>query len=97
MEGGGRLFTQPLKLRTHVERQVAPWLAAHGDRVKVDTRLDDCLVQADVGALQVILRNLLENSLRHAQREPVTIRLGCEQRDGARGAALHGRWRWLQG
>ena len=39
-------------------------------------------VQADAGALQMILRNLIENSVRHAHVMPVSVRLTAAQRDG---------------
>jgi len=41
-------------------------------------------VRADPGALQVILRNLIENSLRHSGRDPVEIRVGASPAVGGR-------------
>jgi two-component system OmpR family sensor kinase len=38
-------------------------------------------IQADSGALQMILRNLVENSVRHSGATPVVVRLTASQRD----------------
>lgn len=88
VEGGGRVFAQSLRLRPWVERSLASWRETHGDRVTVRTEgIDPELeVRADTSALGVILRNLLENSLRHSRRDRLTAELRAEPRPG--GVAL---------
>jgi signal transduction histidine kinase len=61
IEGGGPLSEQEIPLHTWLSRAMPGIAAAH--------------VLGDAGALQLILRNLVENSVRHSQVNPVSVRL----------------------
>jgi signal transduction histidine kinase len=83
VEGGGPVFTQPLRLRPWVDRVLETWTETYGDRLEVRTRLgEDVSVLADTAAVQVILKNVLENAIRHGRRERVRVTLDSERRDG---------------
>jgi signal transduction histidine kinase len=73
VEGGGTMYPRPLRLKPWVERSVQSWREACGDRVTFEARVDDVSVQADPAALQVVLRNLIENAIRHSGREQVRV------------------------
>lgn len=81
IEGGGPLAEQAIPLRPWLERTLASITATHGDRLIVQTQLDEALppVLADAGALQMIVRNLVENSVRHSGVAPVTVTLHAAQ------------------
>lgn len=79
LEGGGPLYVQPVNLRLVVDRMVKSSLPWNDDKVKVENRLSNFEIQADVGALQVILRNLLENSVRHSGRDSVVVSFDAEK------------------
>ena len=83
IEGGGPLAEQSVPLRGWLDRALAGIAAAHGARVAVRVHLDESLppILADAAAVQVILRNLVENSVRHAGLERVQVRLTA-RRDG---------------
>lgn len=91
VEGGGPVFPESLELKPWMERLVANWKEAYGERVRIDAQLADLTAMADPTALQVVMKNLLENSLRHAatgreERVAVSIRValpGSGPRDGA--------------
>jgi len=84
VEGGGRVFLQSIPLKTWVERMLKSWRESYGDRIKFETVVPaELIVQADTSALQVILKNLFENSMRHARQEAIEIKLGA--------VASHGR------
>jgi len=73
LEGGGALDLQPLPIRAWLERQVEG-VKAEGSALEVELQqandADEALVLADRNALKVIVRNLVENTLRHAQATP---------------------------
>lgn len=77
IEGGGTLSEQEVPLRGWLERVAAAAQASFGGRLQcvIDVPADVPAVQADAGALQIIVRNLLENAVRHSGRDPVQVRL----------------------
>jgi signal transduction histidine kinase len=98
IEGGGPLSDQEIPLHTWLERSLPGIAGAHGERLDLRAHVDADLppVQADAGALQLIVRNLVENSVRHSQANPVSVRLTAarqglfvvlEYQDNGRGVA----------
>ncbi|MEO6079466.1 MAG: HAMP domain-containing sensor histidine kinase [Steroidobacteraceae bacterium] len=75
LEGGGSLAEQAIRLDAWLERVLQGIAAQEGEgaelRITVDANLPP--VHGDTAALQLILRNLLENSLRHGDRERVHV------------------------
>jgi signal transduction histidine kinase len=78
VEGGGAVFPQPLELKPWLGRLVVNWKEAYGEKVRYETEVEDVIVTADPTALQVVMKNLLENSLRHAQRERLEVRVSAK-------------------
>lgn len=102
IEGGGPLAEQSVPLRGWLDRTLAAIAAAHGERLDLRADIDDSLppILADAAAVQMILRNLVENSVRHAAMERVQVRLSArargqqvmlEYRDNGAGTVVHGR------
>ncbi len=102
IEGGGPLAEQSVPLRGWLERTLAGIGAAHGTRLELSVQLDESLppILADAAAVQMILRNLIENSVRHAHLERVQVRVSArtvgdqvllEYRDDGAGTALPAR------
>lgn len=89
VEGGGNVFTQPIRLRPWVERTLTTWSETHGERIALNSELDDVVIRADTSALGVILRNLFENSLRHSKREKVRAWLRTDIRAGGEIALIY--------
>jgi signal transduction histidine kinase len=85
IEGGGSLSDQEIPLHPWLAHSIRDIAGAHGARLDLRAHLDASLppVQADAAALQLILRNLVENSVRHSRVTPVSVRLT---------AARHGRY-----
>ena len=77
IEGGGPLAEQSVPLRGWLDRTLAAIAAAHGQRLDLKVDIDGALppILADAAAVQMILRNLVENSVRHAGMERVQVRL----------------------
>jgi signal transduction histidine kinase len=75
LEGGGSLAEQAIRLDNWLERVLQGIAAQEGEgaelRVVVDANLPP--VHGDTAALQLILRNLLENSLRHGDRARIHV------------------------
>ena len=82
LEGGGVLDLQPLPIGAWLERQVEG-VRAEGTQLDVDlqhaTQSGEALVLADRNALKVIVRNLVENTLRHSQSTPAQARIAIER------------------
>jgi signal transduction histidine kinase len=81
IEGGGPLAEQEIPLRGWIERTVASIAATYGPKLLVQVRLEGEIapIQADAAAVQMIIRNLIENSARHAGVDPVKIELQVTQ------------------
>ena len=77
IEGGGPLSEQEIPLHPWLSHSIRDIAAAHGERLDLRAHLDADLppVQGDTAALQLIVRNLVENSVRHSQVNPVSVRL----------------------
>ncbi|MEO7775853.1 MAG: HAMP domain-containing sensor histidine kinase [Steroidobacteraceae bacterium] len=75
MEGGGSLAEQEIPLNPWLERVLGSMAQVHGARVQIATHIAADLppIRGDAAAVQMILRNQLENSVRHAQRTPVQV------------------------
>ena len=84
IEGGGPLAEQAVPLNGWLERTLATIAAGHGERVALAVELDAALpnISADAAAVQMILRNLVENSVRHSHLERVQVNVAARQRDG---------------
>lgn len=84
IEGGGPLAEQAVPLRGWLEPALEEIAQAHGERVEIKAHLPEGLpaVAADAAALRMILRNLVENSVRHGRVEPVRVRITALERDG---------------
>jgi signal transduction histidine kinase len=82
IEGGGPLREQGIPVAAWFARSLEGIASAHGERLDLQAQVAAELppIQADAGALQLILRNLVENSVRHARVNPVSVRLTAVQR-----------------
>jgi signal transduction histidine kinase len=85
LEGGGALVDQTVPLGLWTQRAIH-WLGeVYGQAVQFNVELcaNPDAVAADAAALQIILRNLVENSVRHGQTVPVIVDLSIERRADA--------------
>jgi signal transduction histidine kinase len=75
IEGGGPLAEQAVPLGGWLERTLNTIVAGYGERVHLTVRVHEPLpdILADAAAVQMILRNLVENSVRHAHLESVQL------------------------
>jgi len=79
VEGGGQVFPQPLELKPWLGRLLSEWKEAYGEKIQFNFQIQDFSVMADPTALQIVMKNLLENSLRHAKREDLKISVRAEK------------------
>lgn len=75
IEGGGRLAEQAIRLDPWLERVLRSIAEREGEDTVLDVSIDPDLptIHGDTAALQLILRNLFENSLRHGERSPIHV------------------------
>jgi signal transduction histidine kinase len=88
IEGGGTLAEQAIRLDQWLERTLRTIVAAEGEGAELSVSIAPSLppVRGDTAALQLILRNLVENSMRHGEREP--LHLDVQALPSAQGAQL---------
>jgi signal transduction histidine kinase len=82
IEGGGPLAEQVIRLRGWLERTLAAIATAWGEKVELKVTVDEQVpaIQADAAALQMILRNLIENSIKHGGVQPVRVSVAAHAR-----------------
>jgi signal transduction histidine kinase len=75
IEAGGSLAEQAIRLDGWLERVLNGVVAAEGESatLRVSTEPKLSAIRGDTAALQLILRNLVENSLRHGDRSLIHI------------------------
>ena len=99
IEGGGPLAEQSIPLRGWLDRCTADMAATWGERLDLVVHVNETLppILADANAVQMILRNLIENSVRHSGQNPVRVRLTASESDGAVVLEYHDNGRGLSG
>lgn len=84
VEGGGLNFTHPTALSPLVTKITSQAIETHGkDILQIDLQLDKTsFVEGDPAAIQVILKNLIENTLRHgtSSSEPKKLTVSIQER-----------------
>jgi signal transduction histidine kinase len=81
LEGGGALVDQTVPLGLWTQRAIH-WLGeVYGPAVQfhLELRAHPDAVAADAAAVQIILRNLVENSVRHGQAVPAVVDLSIDR------------------
>lgn len=78
LAGGGAILTQAVPIKHWVDRISNLWLENFSN-ISIQKEIEDSSIQADSFSLQVILKNLFENSVRHSQCEQVCIQLSGEK------------------
>jgi signal transduction histidine kinase len=78
VEGGGPIFTQAIQVKPWLERIVNDWQAHRDEKVEISLELQDIQILADQVAMQVILKNLLENAVRHSHQNALKIRIASQ-------------------
>jgi signal transduction histidine kinase len=102
IEGGGPLVEQAVPLGGWLERTLNTIVAGYGERVRMAVKVHEPLpdILADAAAVQMILRNLVENSVRHAHLESVQLSVSAcvaggkvlvDYRDNGAGTAVPAR------
>ncbi len=79
LEGGAILHPQEIRLAPWFERVARDWREAFGSQVTfhLDVR-HEFTIQADPTAMEVIFRNLIENSIRHSKLSHSTIHISAQ-------------------
>ena len=81
IEGGGALAEQAIRFEPWLERVLRGIVASEGETAILDISLQPDLppVRGDTAALQLILRNLVENALRHGDRDPMRLEVSAQR------------------
>jgi signal transduction histidine kinase len=80
IEGGGELDLQPLPIQAWLQRQIQSRSAARAVEIELSgANPDGALVLADRSALEIIFRNLIENTVRHSASAPARARIASHE------------------
>lgn len=79
IEGGGPLFAQPLRLKPWSERILHSLADSYQGRLEIASNIENSVISADSTALQVILKNLFENTVRHSKKDKTKVELTTKQ------------------
>lgn len=88
VEGGGIVFQQSIEIRPFAQAIIALWLETYEEQVRVQMQLDDETILGDAACLSVVFKNILENSLRHADQYsnrpqgPLTVQITSKKQGG---------------
>jgi signal transduction histidine kinase len=84
IEGGGPLAEQVIRLRGWLERTLAAIAGTWGEKVELQLSVDEAVpaILADAAAVQMILRNLIENSIKHGGLLPVRVSVAARVGSG---------------
>jgi signal transduction histidine kinase len=75
IEGGGQLTSRPVRIRNFILNKIIPQYTLDESRLVFETSIDEAFVQADPAALHMILRNLIDNSIKYSASTPTRITL----------------------
>ena len=78
------------ELARSVARWAQPLAERTGARIEVHVPADGCLVEADPGRIERIVRNLVSNAVDHAESSDVVIRVSCNAEGSALTVRDHG-------
>ncbi|MEO5969408.1 MAG: HAMP domain-containing sensor histidine kinase [Bdellovibrionia bacterium] len=78
VEGGGPVFTQPLQIKPWLDRFLKNWSRDYTGKIQVESKAEDLWIQADPAAVQVIFKNLLENSVKHSKKDKVQVTISTQ-------------------
>ncbi len=81
IEGGGKINAQPIHINSFIQNKIIPQYSYHDRKLTFDIKIDDAFVLADPSALNMIFRNLIDNSLKYSSSLPAQIRLSGEKHD----------------
>ena len=81
LEGGGELDLQPLPIRAWLQRQIQSKAAARAVQIELWPAANDAgaVVLADRSALEIIFRNLIENTVRHSESTPARALIAARE------------------
>ncbi len=79
IEGGGALADQAIPFDQWLDRALRAIVATEGEGAQLTLTVEPSLpaVHGDTAAVQLILRNLVENSLRHGDRDPIHLQVAA--------------------
>lgn len=82
LKGGGAVELERVSLRRSIGRFIQKCEAAYGEKIQFDLSIENYVVHCNEMGLEVVLKNLVENTLRHSGREVSTISIWSENKDG---------------
>ena len=80
IEGGGQINLQSVPLKNFLEKRILPHYILDENRLTIELRMDDAVVQADPASLTIIIRNLLDNALKYSSARPTRLSINGDKK-----------------
>ena len=65
-----------------MQKAIESWRHGFSGKLQIETQVDETIVQVDPHAFQIVMRNLLENSLRHGGKPEVQVTIASHTDSG---------------
>lgn len=98
IEGGGPVLASSFWIGPTLERVISTWPMIESKKIDISNRVQNALIKGDQAAVQIIFKNLLENSVRHGGKDDLKVEIESEvsqdkillrYKDNGRGVPLH--------
>lgn len=75
LEGGGSTASHRIKIKPLLDALANDFFSGYGERLVLRLELQDVTIRGDRWAVPLIIKNVIENAIRHAGRDTVTVRV----------------------
>ncbi len=80
IEGGGKLTAQSIRIKNFLQTRIIPQYTLNETRLNLKLSIEESFVRADPSALNMVLRNLLDNAIKYSESAPTQISIqGTQQ------------------
>jgi hypothetical protein len=81
IEGGGKLTAQSIRIKNFLQNRIIPQYTLNETRLNLKLSIEEAFVRADPSALNMVLRNLLDNAIKYSEGAPTQISIHGNQKN----------------
>ena len=78
MEGGGEVNSQTVRIQNFVQNKIIPQFELSERKLSLSMNMQECFVQADLSALNIIFRNIFDNAFKYSTESPTRLSIQGE-------------------
>ena len=81
IEGGGKINAEPIRINSFIQNKIIAQYSLNDRKITFEVKGDEAFILADPTALNMIFRNLIDNSLKYSDSLPTQIQISGEKHD----------------